>query len=307
MFFTLLEFVLYLGCFLTAYFYPETIEKIPTEAGILQDVIVGCLLSALVLAIAIHRHIVIYDRKQKELESTNDQLQGLNRMKTEFLQDIKHEIKNPLLAISLGVDLACSYIGEKEKTEEVSAALAVVQNEALRVGRMISGMVELATMSGNAMSRDKADLAAMLRVCAETSRLPIEKKNNKLHISIADNLPPVYAGTEQLERVSINLLTNAMESTQDGDITLEAYVEKNYITVRVCDTGEGVPPELLPRVFKRGVSGKDGKGYGLSICKTIVEAHGGDIEIESIQGKGTAVTFTIPVYSGQNEARKDGL
>ena len=98
-----------------------------------------------------------------------------------------------------------------------------------------------------------------------------------------------------------------MECTQDGDITLEAFVEKNYITVCIRDTGEGVQPELLPRVFERGVSGKGGKGYGLSICKTIVEAHGGDIEVESEQGKGTAVTFTIPVYSGQNEARKDGL
>jgi signal transduction histidine kinase len=70
----------------------------------------------------------------------------------------------------------------------------------------------------------------------------------------------------------------------------------------------------MPRVFERGVSGKGGKGYGLSICRTIVEAHGGEIKIESEPGdgrlpggKGTAVTFTIPAYSGQNEARKDGL
>ena len=191
-----LEAVLYIGICLLAYHYPGTVSFFETERDMALDIVIGFTISSAALGITIFRYTHIYDRKQKELES-------LNRMKTEFLQDIKHEIKNPLLVISFGVDFACSYIGEKEKTEEVSAALAVVQNEALRVGRMISGMVELATMSGNAMSRDKADLAAMLRICAETSRLPIEKKNNKLHISIADNLPLVYAETEQLERVSM--------------------------------------------------------------------------------------------------------
>jgi signal transduction histidine kinase len=228
-------------------------------------------------------------------------------MKNEFLQDIKHEIKNPLYVISLGVDFTNVFIDEKDKRPEVNAALAVVQNEALRVGRMINGMVELATMSGSAMIREKTDFSAMLKACAETLRLPIEKKDNTLHIEISPGLPPVYAEADQLERVPVNLLTNAMEATRGGEITLETSLEKNIITVRIRDTGEGIAPELLPRVFERGVSGKGGKGYGLSICRTIVEAHGGELKIESEPGKGTAVTFTIPVYSGQDEARKDGL
>jgi signal transduction histidine kinase len=94
-----------------------------------------------------------------------------------------------------------------------------------------------------------------------------------------------------------------MDATQNGEILLEASFKNNYITVHVSDTGEGVPPEFLSRVFERGVSGKGGKGYGLAICKTIVEAHGGEIKIKSEQGKGTAVTFTIPVYGGQSEGR----
>jgi signal transduction histidine kinase len=99
--------------------------------------------------------------------------------------------------------------------------------------------------------------------------------------------------------VLANLLSNAADHTQDGHITLAAHLAGKYITVSVTDTGNGIEPEFLPNVFERGVSGRGGTGYGLYICKTVVEAHGGTIEIESEPGKGTAVTFTVPVYGGQ--------
>jgi signal transduction histidine kinase len=174
---------------------------------------------------------------------------------------------------------------------------------------MVNGMVELAVMNEKPQSREKTDLAAMLKKCAEKERLYAEQKHDKLRVDISPDLPYVYAEPEQLERVPINLLSNAIDCTQDGEITLEATADNGYITIRVRDTGEGIPPELMPRIFERGVSGKGGKGYGLSICKTIVEAHGGEIEIKSEQrdaapngrcGGGTTVTFTLPVYGGQN-------
>ena len=303
---SVLELVLYVSiCAYAFLFVPVKPEYLEAGRGLFETVF-GFSLVSVSLGVCLFAHLRLYNRQQRELEKANEQLRRLNSMKTDFLQDINHEIKNPLYVISLGIDLANTYIGTKDKKEEVSAALATAQNEALRLGRMISGMVELATMSGNPMSRDKADFAAILRNCAETSRLQVEKMNNKLNVNIAPDLPPVYVETEQLERVLINLLTNALECTRDGEITLEAFTENNYITVRVRDTGEGVPPEIMPRIFERGVSGKGGKGYGLSICRTIVEAYGGKIEIESAKGGGTAVTFTISVYSGQNEAREDG-
>ena len=304
---TLLEIALYTCCFIIAISYPDTIVPFPSTADMLIDIVVACVMSSIVLAFAIYRHIVIYDRKQLELEKANEQLHSLNHMKTEFLQDIKHEIKNPLLIVSLTADLIHTYIDSGVKTDEAHTALNSMQNEAMRLGRMINGMVEMATMSGSPMSREKIDFAAMLQNCAETSRLQIEQKNIKLLINIAPDLPHIYAEAEQLVRVPHNLLTNAIDCTHCGEISLDATAENNYITVTVRDTGEGVPEEILPRVFERGVSGKGGKGYGLSICKTIVEAHGGEIRLESEPGKGTAATFSIPVYSGQNEAREDEL
>jgi signal transduction histidine kinase len=195
---------------------------------------------------------------------------------------------------------------DAESGAEALEATRAVQNEAMRLGCMINGMVDLATMTGSHKShqnREKTDLAAILNKCAEASRLRLEQKQNRLRVEIAP-LPFVYVEAEQLERVPINLLSNAIDCTQGGEITLSASADVNYVTVSVRDTGSGIPPELLPRVFERGVSGKGGKGYGLSICKTIVEAHGGTIEVESEPGGGTNVAFTIPVYGGQGEGQE---
>ena len=300
--FTILEILLYVACLLLAYFYPGAVVSFPTEADMKQDVIIACLASSVVVAIAIYQHIVVYDRKQKELEKANERLFQLNRMKTEFLQDIKHEIRNPLHVISLGTGIMDSYMEAQTDAATARTALSAVQNEALRLGRMINGMLELATMNKNPMSREKIDFAAMLRKCAEASRLQMEKKQIALRLEIAPDLPFVYAETEQLERIPVNLLQNAIDSTHGGEISIAAATGKSFITVRVSDTGEGITQDLLPRIFERGVSGKGGKGYGLSICKTIIEAHGGAIEMESEPGKGTTAIFTIPVYGGQSGA-----
>jgi signal transduction histidine kinase len=182
---------------------------------------------------------------------------------------------------------------------EARNALITIQNEALRLGRMVNGMVELATMDGETANREKIDFTTLLNHAAETARLQLEKNRNTLRIEIAPGLPYVYGSAEQLERVPRNILENANNFTQGGEILLEASAQGDYITVRISDSGSGIDPALMPRLFERGISGSGGKGYGLSMCKTIVEAYGGTIEIESELGKGTTVTCTIPVYSGQ--------
>ena len=244
--------------------------------------------------------------RERRAVAENAALKKLSRMKTEFLQDIKHEIRNPLHVMSLRTDFIYMQLDTEYEKEDVRKALHVIQNEAIRLERMVNGMVELATMDGGQLVRKRADFAEMLRHCAERVRLLILQKWNVLHINIPSDLADVYAEIGQLERVSVNLLENANNNTTHGEITIEASVENDYIIVRISDTGDGIDPEILPRVFERGFSGKGGKGYGLSISKTIVEAHGGSIEIDSELHKGTTVTFTIPVYGGQGALGSPG-
>ncbi|MCL2171782.1 MAG: HAMP domain-containing histidine kinase [Defluviitaleaceae bacterium] len=259
-----------------------------------------CLASAVFLAAT--RELEKSRQAQQQLAAENAALENLTRMKTEFLQDIRHEVRNPLNNISLGTDFVNQYIDDESTSQEARNALNTMQNEVLRLGRMINGMVELATMDGDAVSRERVDFAAMLKHCAEASRMMIEQKNNKLFIDIAPDMPFVYAQPEQLARIPDNLLSNAARSTQGGEITLKAWADTRFITVEISDTGEGIPAELLPLIFERGISGKGGRGYGLPMCKTIAEAHGGAIGIESQPGEGAVATFTIPIYGGQSEA-----
>jgi signal transduction histidine kinase len=98
-----------------------------------------------------------------------------------------------------------------------------------------------------------------------------------------------------LLHVLSNLISNANRYTRGGEIGIKATVKSHTIKVTVQDDGTGVNPELLARVFERGVS-DGGTGLGLSICKTAIEAHNGTITFESEPGQGTKVVFTLPVY-----------
>jgi signal transduction histidine kinase len=298
---TALEIVVYTALCVYAYFFPEQLRYYPTELDRMTDIVFSYTIVSVIIGVTMFLHFRMYNEQQRKLDEQNDMLAKANSAKTEFLQDIGHEIRNPLQVIAYGVDFIRG--GMDGGTEEALDALNTIQNEAVRLGNMINGMVELATISGNPASRAKTDFAAMLRHSAEAARPLCEQKRDALRVEIAPGLPSVYAVAEQLARVPVNLLQNAINATEGGEISVMATLAEGRVTVGISDSGTGIAPELLPRVFERGVSGGGGKGYGLSICKTIVEAHGGAIEIESKRGKGTTVTFTVPVYGGQSEAR----
>ena len=241
----------------------------------------------------------------EHLAERNVSLDNLNRTKTEFLQDMSHEMKAPLTVIATGIDFADMQIHkESADLERAAAALDNIREETQRLGRMVGGMVSLASMSEISENRKRIDFAALLRNSAETFRPALEQRNNRLSVEIAPDLPDVFVESDRFAQVIANLLSNAAEYTRDGQLTLSADYDSAFITVRVSDTGDGIERSLLPKVFKRGVSGRDGTGYGLYICKTVVEAHGGTINIESEPGKGTTVTFTVPVYGGQEAGHR---
>jgi signal transduction histidine kinase len=117
-------------------------------------------------------------------------------------------------------------------------------------------------------------------------------------------LPSVYINPGELSQVLYNLLQNARNHTRGGEVRISAELKVDsgeFIEITVADTGEGIPPHLLPRVFDRGVTSRDsGMGIGLAVCREIVMSHGGQIKIESGPGKGTVVRFTLPVALGNN-------
>jgi signal transduction histidine kinase len=115
----------------------------------------------------------------------------------------------------------------------------------------------------------------------------------------------VDGDADGLSQVLINLISNANEHTENGEITVTALSDGQAVTVTVTDNGEGIAPEALPGIFERrprmGGSGEAG-GIGFSICREIIKKHGGRIWVESEQGAGTSVSFTLPLTDRQTDS-----
>ncbi|NLB55213.1 MAG: HAMP domain-containing histidine kinase, partial [Lentisphaerae bacterium] len=142
----------------------------------------------------------------------------------------------------------------------------------------------------------------IIHAAIETHYPILNKNHNRLEIRIESGLPAVSADPARISQVIVNLISNAVRFSANGLITVSARREGSNITVCVEDTGTGINPERLPRIFERycqkqkSGGGQDtGTGLGLYICKHIVEQHGGAIWIESEEGRGTSVFFTLPV------------
>jgi NtrC-family two-component system sensor histidine kinase KinB len=145
-------------------------------------------------------------------------------------------------------------------------------------------------------------VADLLTAAAEPFRAQAKSKDIRLRVEAVADLPPVLADRAQMERVVGNLLSNAFRHTKPGgEVHLGAVRHDGQVAVSVADTGAGIPPEYLPRIFDKFVRVPDapsgGAGLGLAISKSIVEAHGGQIVVQSRLGHGTTFTFTLPAVT----------
>ncbi len=244
-------------------------------------------------------HTVLLSKRYSSAINENELLSKLNKTKRDFLQDMNHELRTPLAVIATSVTLAQKLIEENGNKQKTVVSLEIAHDEALRVGSMLDGLSALAHMSDKVENRERVGFAELLRQCAEHALPAAQRWRNELHVNIAEGLPDVFIESDQYANVIARLFINAVKSTTNGKITLSANLDGASIVVRLADTGEGIPKELLPRIFKPGAADSDGADYELHMCKSVVEAHGGTIAVESAPGNGTAVTFTVPVYSGQ--------
>jgi two-component system OmpR family sensor kinase len=234
-----------------------------------------------------------------------------------FTADASHELRTPLARIK--VCTSAALCGE-QSPEEYRSALAAADQAADAMDRLIQQLLTLARADAGELrlQRDRVDVADVLRQAAAgryelqgarpDQRLFLGAPTSYLVPLLFLDLPPhpvEVAGDEcHLCRVFVNLLENAIRHTPlDGRITLSAHAVGEAVVVRVADTGEGIPPEHLPRVGERfyrvdaaRTRARGGCGLGLAISRSIVQAHGGRLSIESEIGRGTVVTVVLPRY-----------
>jgi len=269
---------------------------------------IGAITLLLCLASAVFMAIMEEMKKSKEAEqyltAENAALESLSRMKTEFMANLGHEIKTPLTVVLGDIQRIGREVRKQNlENERVSESINRAKDEIMRMARLTESAIKMA-----ALQEEKAtmlDSASLFVTAAEGYRSIIEKQGNALIIIKKENLPHIYGNADQLIGVLSNLLTNANKHTSEGELVVNIEAKERFVSVTVKDNGAGIPSDVIPHAFERGVSGSGSTGMGLAICKNTVESHGGTIGINSEMGKGTEVIFTIPIFDMERLVEAD--
>jgi PAS domain S-box-containing protein len=228
-------------------------------------------------------------------------LREIDQLKSEFVDTAARYLRAPLLNLQTGLHcLITDAAGEM--TDKQKDILYACREDGERLERLMRDLTDLSRIeSGETAPRlAPVRIEEVIQSAAESFRLRAEGKDQSLKTDIAPSLPMLNADAEQIKRVLDNLLSNAIRNTpRGGEIRITAALREDYISVSVADTGRGIPPEYLTRLFHRFLSVPGAEpgstGLGLAISKRLVEAHGGQISAQSRVGFGTTITFTLPV------------
>ena len=245
------------------------------------------------------------EKMKKELEIEAKRLSEINKLKSELVSTVSHDLKTPLTSIQgYSLLLANKLLGDL--TPQQLDAVTIIHKECTRLAKMIDELLDLSKLeSGNITLHKKRFLLSSLEEKCSCRQLA-ERKGLKLIWNTPDEYGECYGDPDRIAQVLINLISNAIKFTEKGTITVNSFPvkkgKKEYIQVDVIDTGIGIPEKELENIFQPyyKIGKKEGSGLGLRIAKNIVELHNGEIWVESKLGKGSKFSFTIEKYVGQD-------
>src|SRR6185295_11603366 len=230
----------------------------------------------------------------------SEQLAELDRAKTAFFSNVSHEFRTPL-TLMLGPleDLLAKY----SLPPDDRALLTVAQRNGVRLLRLVNTLLDFARIeAGRAQaSYQPTDLSVLTAELASNFRSACERAGLRLVVDCEPALEPIHVDREMWEKIVLNLLSNAFKFTFEGEIALRIRDAGSGIELTVSDTGTGIPPDELPRMFERfhrveNARGRshEGSGIGLALVSELVRLHGGSIGVESELGHGTTFLVKIP-------------
>jgi len=245
-------------------------------------------------------------RQKTELELALTAAKEVERLKDDLISTVSHELRTPLTSLLGFTELMLQRDFPQPKQRDL---LSIMHRESLRLTNLINNFLDLqAITSGRPRYHfAEAQLTPLLREAVSVFAQSDGKHTWKL--SVPDSLPPVHIDTGRIQQVLTNLVSNAVKfSLESGTITVGAEHQQTRIKVWVTDQGMGIPAYALPQLFTKFFRVDDeathtigGTGLGLALVKEIIEAHQGQVGVESTQGKGSTFFFTLPlVTSAEN-------
>ena len=248
------------------------------------------------------RNQVILEGTRANLELVNTELKKLDKFKSEFFANITHELKTPLTMVLTSLELLLD--GELGHISEAQrSTFQSMQRSGAKLLRLIGDLLDLSRIEESRMRLRVAehDLNGYLRDLTQEMQGFVQRKGIQLTFDASDRTVIVWCDLERLERVFLNLLSNATKFTDSGGkVTVELKDLGPSVEVTVRDSGVGFPPELAERIFSRFFQTDMGKtrkyggtGIGLSLARDLVELHGGRITASSQPGKGSSFQVTL--------------
>ncbi|HEY7319177.1 MAG TPA: GAF domain-containing protein [Candidatus Binatia bacterium] len=246
-------------------------------------------------------------RYNEEIKLANEKLKELDRLKSSFVSNVSHELRTPLTAIeSLADNLLDGVTGPL--TTKQSAYMVGIKESTERLERLINDLLDLSVIeAGKATLKPTSfPLMKLLRDVADTLKPMADAKQIAVEIGSTNGHSLAWADRDKVTQVLTNLIGNAVKFTPAlGKVTMDvSATEDAWLRVSITDSGPGIPPDETTRIFdefyQMNQPGRDkskGVGLGLAISKKLVEMHGGKIQVESVFGRGSSFSFTLPAYT----------
>ena len=229
------------------------------------------------------------------------ELRNLQTMRQELVGNISHDLRTPLAGIKIMVEtLHDGAINDKNAAIDF---LARIENEVDRLTQMVSELTELSRIEAGSteLNKESVNLNDLINEAIIQLKPLADKQMVTLTTAFSNTLPPIKVDRDRISQTITNLIHNAIKFNRPGgSVTITTSSDEKTITVKVIDTGIGIPKANLPHVFERFYKAdksrtNSGSGLGLAIAKHTVEAHGGTITAQSEEGKGSTFSFTIPL------------
>jgi signal transduction histidine kinase len=228
------------------------------------------------------------------------QLRQQDEIKRGVISTVSHQLKTPLTSIRMAIHLL---LEEKvgALTEKQAELLLAAKEDSDRLHNILNNLLDISRIESGRAQIEFQGVSPHLMVseAAESLRRAAQDQGVSLNVDLPGDLPEVRADMTRIHHVFDNLLSNALKYTPPGGkITLSGKADEERVQFSVSDTGRGIPSKYLPRIFEQFFRAPDqgketGAGLGLAIVKEIVKAHGGTVGVESTEGKGTTLTFTL--------------
>ena len=235
-------------------------------------------------------------RKMKEME---DRIQLAERLSSlgHLAAGVAHEIRNPLNAIGMGLQrLKREFLPQEEsKREEYLSFTDLILKEVRRVNEIIEQFLALSRPFQ--LHVKTSSLQELLNHLITLLQEEASSQDIQIHAEINSDLPPIKMDAEKLTQAFINIMKNGMQAMEHGGVLrIESHFLKDRVNVVISDTGSGIPPDQMEKIFNYYYTTKEkGVGLGLPIAHRIIEAHGGQLKVESQVGIGTKVEVTLPI------------